>query len=170
MARNNSAPAAAKVQSVAAERPPFPGARFICGFVPNLPEDGNYRYGPPEQPLDFGFPDPGNRTPHQPVVFVSQQKLDQLFNCRTWPSAAHSNTQPWFPPAGHGYRGPWHQPPPPGFGPALPEKVLTDADYYPGLTGDDLVKAWFTEVAQELGWKEVNFYGRSVLLVSHLVK
>lgn len=147
-----------------APRPPFPGIRdVISHFMPFQP--ANLNFGSPGLggPETAGFPDPGNCTPHEPVVFLPFQHAYAIFRARRWPASVVENDrwhQPWN---GYGGQPRWHMAPPPP-----PTDGRTDNDFYPGLEGEDLMKAWFTEVAEKCGWKDVQFFGRTVLLISKL--
>jgi len=143
-----------------APRPPFPGARNVCGR-PNTRHFSHPAYGNPTDPFQLpetGFPEPGNRTGNEPVLLLTQADMDSMFYSRAWPYSPL------------GYNSPFLMNRPRGYSQPLPSDSRTDADFYPGLEGDELIHAWFKEVAELIGWKEVVFYGRSALLISNLVK
>ena len=146
-----------------APRPPFPGIRGVSAYIFTQQracgDDGAMNF--PPHMTEHGFPDPGNRTPHEPVVFLSQHRAEAIFSARLWPATGFN---------GGGFNAYGGYRPHPNYGHlnSAPDH-RTDADFYPGIEGDDLMKAWFTEVAEKCGWKDVQFFGRSVLLVSKLV-
>lgn len=145
-----------------APRPPFPGVENVCGWIQPSPTirtiDPEGRYVHPDELK--GFPDPGDCSPHEPVVFLPYERATAVFNSRRWPAGS------WVPTRGP--LGNYHQPLP--YQTTNPQETRTDADFYPGLEGDALMASWFAEVAKLSGWDNIQFYGRSVLLISKLVR